>query len=147
MKKYKKLIVFTPTPVYRHRGKAEYYGRKPMVWGFICLMVVLVLPQMILAATPALDTLDNIASKKGPYIQADSNTLSSIIGTVISLVLGLLGIIFLILMIYAGYNWMTAQGEEEKVTQAKSTITRAITGIIVVIGAYAIWNFVFSKLF
>jgi len=58
----------------------------------------------------------------------------------------LLGIIFIILMIYAGYNWMTAQGEEEKVTKAKTTIQRAIIGLIIVVSAYAITAFVFKSL-
>lgn len=113
-----------------------------------CLIVALILPQMILAANPALNTLDNIASgDKGPYASvAAGNNLNAIIGTVISIGLGLIGIIFLVLMIYAGYNWMTARGEEEKVAAAKETITRAVVGIIIVIGAYAVWRFIFVRL-
>jgi len=60
--------------------------------------------------------------------------------------LSLIGIIFLALMLYAGYHWMTARGEEEKVEKAKDTIQRAIVGIIIVVGAYAIWKFIFSYL-
>ena len=41
---------------------------------------------------------------------------------------------------------MTARGEEEKVEKAKDTITRAIIGLIIVVGAYAIWSFIFSNL-
>ena len=114
---------------------------------FICLIAVLALPQMILAGNPALDKLDNVASVNGPYTLADSTTPGQIIGTVVGVALGLLGVIFLALMILAGYNWMTAQGEEEKVVKAKETITRAVIGIIIVVGAYAIWKFIFSKLF
>lgn len=69
-----------------------------------------------------------------------------VLGYVIQAVLGLLGIIFLILIIYAGFNWMTAAGEEEKVTKAKETLNRAIIGLIITIGAYAISDFVFWKL-
>lgn len=114
----------------------------------ICLIAALALPQMILAANPALNTLDNIASgERGPYKEAMETDLMEIIGTVISVALGLLGVIFLVLMIYAGYNWMTARGEEEKVSSAKDTIVRAVTGLIIVIGSYAAWKFIFSKLF
>jgi len=50
------------------------------------------------------------------------------------------------LAIYAGYNWMTAQGEEEKVTKAKDTLTAAIIGLVIVIAAYAISYYVISAL-
>lgn len=111
---------------------------------FVCLISALVLPALVLAANPALNKLENVGTVEGPY-QADS-VLSDIIGIVIGVGLGLIGVVFLILMIYAGYNWMTAQGEEEKVTKAKETIIRAIIGLIIVIGSYAVWRFVFSRL-
>ncbi|MEK7558059.1 MAG: hypothetical protein AAB530_02525 [Patescibacteria group bacterium] len=64
----------------------------------------------------------------------------------IQAILGLLGIIFLILILYAGFNWMTAAGDEEKVTKAKETLSRAIIGLIIIVSAYLITIFVFSKL-
>ncbi|KKR91929.1 MAG: hypothetical protein UU95_C0024G0022 [Parcubacteria group bacterium GW2011_GWC2_42_12] len=113
------------------------------------LMVALAVPQMILAEPnfPALQTIDNIASDKGPYVKiTDNNALNVIIGTVISIGLGLIGIIFLVLMIYAGYNWMTASGDEEKVSKAKTIIIQSVIGIIIVVGAYAAWRFIFVRL-
>ncbi|MDO8592854.1 MAG: hypothetical protein Q7R92_03765 [bacterium] len=98
-------------------------------------------------AFDALDKLQNIGSNNGPYESVDKIGLSNVIGAVVQGALGLIGTIFLILMLYAGYNWMTARGEEEKVTKAKDTLTRAIIGIIIVIGSYAIWAFIFSALF
>ena len=113
----------------------------------VCSAVIVILPQLVLAANPALDKLQEVGTAKGPYQETGELGLSTAIGTVISVALALLGSIFLILMIYAGYNWMTARGEEEKVTKAKDTINRAIIGIIIVVGAYAIWAFIFSNLF
>ena len=72
--------------------------------------------------------------------------LGDVVGLVIQAFLGLLGIIFLILIIFAGYNWMTAGGEEEKVRKAKSTISRAVIGLIIIVAAYAITYFVFAYL-
>jgi len=60
--------------------------------------------------------------------------------------LAVLGIIFIILMLIAGYNWLTASGEEEKVTKAKDMIQRAIIGLFIVIASYAITIFVFKYL-
>jgi len=72
--------------------------------------------------------------------------VSNIAGAVIQAALALIGVIFLALMLYAGYHWMTARGEEEKVEKAKDTITRAIIGLIIVVGAYAIWIFILNQL-
>lgn len=73
-------------------------------------------------------------------------TVGGVLAMVIKGFLGLLGIIFLFLIIIAGYNWMTAAGDEEKVNKAKETIQRAIIGIIIIISAYAITYFVFKNL-
>lgn len=122
----------------------KYFKIILLVW----LVAVFILPRLVLAeGNPALDKLQNIGTINGPYASADEFGLSQIIGIVIQAALGLVGAIFLVLMLYAGYNWMIARGDEEKVTKAKDTITRAIIGIIIVVGAYAIWAYVFEKIF
>ena len=71
------------------------------------------------------------------------SNIGSTIKVVIEGFLGLLGVIFIILIIVAGYNWMTAAGDEAKVTKAKDTIQRAIIGLIIILAAYSITYFVF----
>ena len=118
----------------------------------ISLFAVLALPNIILAASQSLNNLKTVGeggtgADNAPWAKSsDTNSLSGVIGIVIQAFLGLLGVIFLIYMIYAGYSWMTAQGDEEKVTKAKDTIQRAVIGLIVIIGAYAISFWVFDKL-
>lgn len=112
------------------------------------MVIVLILPYFALAeGNQALDKLQAVGSTNGPYVGVGWNGVSQIIGAGISAALALIGVVFLVLMIYAGFKWMTARGEEEKVEKAKDTITRAIIGLIIVIGAYAIWAFIYSKLF
>lgn len=82
----------------------------------------------------------------GPGEPTGPSSLAGIIQTAISAFLGLLGIILIVLIIYAGYNWMTAQGDEEKVTKAKDTLTRAVIGLIIILAAYSITYFVFNSL-
>ncbi len=72
--------------------------------------------------------------------------LERILGNIINAVLGFLGIVFLILLLYAGFLWMTAQGEEKQVTKAKDIIKQAVIGLIVIVAAFAISNFVLSSL-
>lgn len=75
-----------------------------------------------------------------------SADIGLIMTSVIKGFLALLSIIFIVLILLAGYNWMTAQGEEEKINKAKDTIMRAIIGLVIVIAAYAITYFVFTNL-
>lgn len=68
------------------------------------------------------------------------------IGMVIKGLLSLVGTIFLILTIYAGILWMTAQGNDEKVTKAKNILQSAIIGLVITMAAYAITSFVTGSL-
>lgn len=77
--------------------------------------------------------------------QADA-TPEFVIAKIISVVLSILGILFIALMIYGGYLWMTAMGKEQQVTKAKDLITRAIVGLIIIVGAYAVSYFVTKML-
>ncbi len=72
--------------------------------------------------------------------------LEDMIIFVINGILGLLGIIFLVLTLYAGFLWMTAAGNDDQVSKAKSILTAAIIGIIIIIAAYAITNFVLDAI-
>ena len=67
--------------------------------------------------------------------QTDPNP---IISTVITIALSFLAVIFLILMVYGGFLWMTDRGNTEQVEKAKKLITAAIIGLIIVVAAYAI---------
>jgi hypothetical protein len=90
--------------------------------------------------------MQNAGKKAWVEVPNGQNSLAGIIQIVISAFLGLLGIIFLVLIIYSGFNWMTAGGDEEKVTKAKQTLTQAVIGLIIIIAAYSITYFVFSIL-
>ena len=70
--------------------------------------------------------------------------ITVIIGRILRLVLSFVGTIFLLLMVYAGFLWMTARGDSKKVDQAKQLITGAIIGVLIVASAYAITAFVLT---
>jgi lysylphosphatidylglycerol synthetase-like protein (DUF2156 family) len=95
----------------------------------------------------AQDMQKNLTSLGGfaGYEKASETTASGIVGSIIKIGLSLLGVIFVVLIIYAGYNWMTASGDETKIEKAKETLWRAIIGLIITVSAYAIWAFIFFK--
>lgn len=103
---------------------------------------------LIVSAGTADDLIEQMGNAGGRAWgqEAQETDMADIIQVVISAFLGLLGIIFLVLIIFAGYNWMTAGGDEEKVAKAKETLSRAIIGLIIIIAAYAITYFVFTNL-
>lgn len=76
----------------------------------------------------------------------NDNFLSTRAGVIIGIILSFVGVIFLVLMIYAGLMWMTAQGNQERVNKAKDLMINAVIGLIIVMAAYAITSFVGQRL-
>jgi len=113
----------------------------------VCLIAVLILPYFVFAQGDTMeDVLREVGDEGGYETSVDQYSASAIAGTVVKAFLGLLGIFFIILILYAGYNWMTAQGEEEKINKAKDTIKTAIIGLVIVVGAWSIYVFIIGKL-
>ncbi len=68
--------------------------------------------------------------------------LSSGIGSLLGAALSLLGVIFLLLMIYGGFRWMLARGNEQEIEKAKNLIQAAVIGLMIVLSAYAITSLI-----
>ena len=91
--------------------------------------------------------LDKTAFKAG-LTTSESPTdvsLAGTIGQIIGIILSFLGIIFFVLVIYGGFLWMTAAGSEEQVGKAKKIIVYAAIGIIIILSAYVITNFITTE--
>jgi len=69
-----------------------------------------------------------------------------IVGRIIRVILGLLGALFLVMTIYAGFTWMTAGGNEENVTKAKKILTTSVIGLMIILMSYSITAFVMSRI-
>lgn len=78
--------------------------------------------------------------------QEGEAALASLIGAIIKVILGIVGTVLLGLLIYGGYIWMMAGGNDSDVTKAKSIIQQAVIGLIIIVSAYIIADFVMSKL-
>lgn len=81
---------------------------------------------------------------KGFYGDVTPKSFEETIGGYIKTGLALVGVIFLLLMVYGGYTWMIARGDETEATKAKDTITMASIGMAVVLIAYVITYFILS---
>lgn len=100
----------------------------------------------LLSASKTNEIKDNqyAAAVTGGDYSADSS-LEASLSTIIRIVLSIIGTIFLILMIVAGYQWMTASGNEDSIKKSKRTIINLLIGLALVLGAYAL-TYTFSSL-
>ena len=78
---------------------------------------------------------------------AGSNDLMGTINTAINVVLGVLGLLAVIVIIYGGFMYTTSAGDASKIKKAKDTIMYGVVGLVIALLAYAIVNFVVSSIF
>ncbi|MBU0649433.1 hypothetical protein KJ969_05065 [Patescibacteria group bacterium] len=114
----------------------------------LVLCVLVLAPTLALAASgDASNLLEEIGEKAGiGTADTGQKQLVDIIGTIINVLLSLLGVIFLVLLIYGGFLWMTSRGNEDAVDKSKRLIQDAIIGLIIILAAYAISRFVIDAL-
>lgn len=113
---------------------------------WMVVLAILIYP-LSLSAQSMMDRVGNVAG--GSYnteMEVTSESIAQKIGSLIQILLGFLGIIFLILMLYAGFLWMTAAGNEEKITKAKGIIKAAIIGLAIVLASYSITQFIVQSI-
>jgi len=94
------------------------------------------------SGTSLLGRLKNVG---GSAYNTDMTT-PEIAGTVIGAFLGFIGIVFIVLTVMAGFSWMTAGGNEEKVKKAVAVLKNALIGMVLSLSAWSLWNFVFKNL-
>ena len=87
--------------------------------------------------------LTNVGTAAG--FKSETPELAITLGLIIRGFLTLLGVIFMAYIIYGGYQWMTARGNEEQLTKAKAVIRGSIIGLIIALAAYAITAYVMYR--
>jgi len=75
-----------------------------------------------------------------------STDIRVIVARIIRVALSLIGILLVALIIYAGFLWMTAGGNDEQINKAKSILKNAVIGLVIVLSAYSIAQFIFKLL-
>ncbi|NCN07787.1 hypothetical protein GW933_03825 [Candidatus Falkowbacteria bacterium] len=71
--------------------------------------------------------------------------LPIVIGKIIQIFLSFLGVIAVIIIIYAGFLWMTAGGDSGKIEKAKSYIKNAVIGVVIILTSYIITSYVIEQ--
>jgi len=116
---------------------------------FVLFFLIFALPIFVFAeGEPSLSNNLKTAGEAAQYDTSKSELTDAadLVGNIVGAFFALLGIIFLGYTLYGGWIWMTAKGEEQRVTEAKTIIRNATIGIIILVGAYAITFFVLTAL-
>lgn len=67
--------------------------------------------------------------------------------SVVNILLGFLGIIAVLIILFGGFKWMTAAGNEDQVGQAKKMIGAGVIGLLIILMAFGIAQFVIDALY
>ena len=85
-------------------------------------------------------TLDVYSSDVG-LSQTDPR---QVVARIVKIALGFLGTIAVVLIIIAGFQWMTAAGNEEKIGKAQKLMQAAVIGLVIVLMAFALSSFIIN---
>lgn len=100
----------------------------------------------VMAADGLGGALSGGLQKAAPKELQGASDLNVIIGNLISTVIGFLGVVLFVYLLYGGFIYMTAGGDTKKVTTATDIIRNAVIGLVIIASAYAIANFVINSL-
>ena len=98
------------------------------------------------ASNPSLSN-DPLGVNYGSYTGLSDQDVRVSIARVIQFVLGFLGLIFLVLVIFAGFLWMTSAGNEDRVEKAKKILWGAVIGVAIILASYGITEFVVKNFY
>jgi len=79
--------------------------------------------------------------------QVQELQISEVIKNIINAILGIIGVIAVGYLIYGGFLYLTSAGDEKQSTKARTVITSAIIGVIIIVLSWAIVRFVFQRFF
>lgn len=91
-------------------------------------------PVISLAAGLGLDAAKDVGGLKGDLV--------GMIANVIEYALGLVGVLALAMIVYGGFLYVTAAGDEKQITKGKTVLIYSIIGIIVIGVAYSLVSFI-----
>ncbi len=79
-------------------------------------------------------------------INLESTSPRTVVVKVINIALGLLGIIAVCIVIFAGFKWMTSGGDEDKISEAKKMLKNGVIGLAIILASWGIVTFIFKSL-
>lgn len=126
---------------------------KKNLLAFILAFNLLAIPALAFSVSPAKAQSGNLnlwgnysANEFGNETGMGQRDPRAIIASVIRIILGFLGIIAVIIILLGGFKWMTAAGNEDKVAEARKLIISGVIGLVIIMAAFGIAQFIISGL-
>jgi len=69
----------------------------------------------------------------------------SIIVSIIKVLLSFVAFVLVLMILYSGYQWMTADGKGDDIQKAKDRIINATIGLIIILSAWGITTFIINQ--
>jgi hypothetical protein len=98
----------------------------------------------LIAAADA-QTLDTGLNVVNNTIQLGSQGPITIIAQIINIAMIFLGSIAVIVCLFAGFRWMTAQGNAEQVAEAQTILRNGVIGLLIILSSWGIAAFIISR--
>ena len=116
-------------------------SKRILIFSFLFLFGLLFFTySKVQAAGNLLDGQEGIAEINNVYGGAPTD-IRVTIGKIINVILGFLGVIFVVLTIFAGFKYMTAAGNEEETKKALALLKNAIIGLVIILMAWGITRY------
>ena len=110
------------------------------------IITTLVLVSFLFALTIAPALALETGLNYGTFTGLGTKDIREGIMAIVNVLLGFLGIVAVVIILYGGFVWLTSAGNEENVGRAKKIITAGIIGLIIIFVSYAIATFVINQL-
>jgi hypothetical protein len=111
----------------------------------VAATVLAVLPVFMMALPALAQTGPNLGiNYVTPLNLANADPRTAAV-SLVRLLMTFLGIIAVVIILYGGFVWLTAAGNEDKVASAKKIIAAGVIGLIIILAAFLIVNFVITN--
>lgn len=121
--------------------------KKLCLFALLVIILNLLLSYNFAFALNIIPDLDAAAKLGGAgYGTVTENTIPTMIGQIVRIVLSFVGAIFFILIVISGIQWMTAGGNEDKVSKSRTRLVNATIGLAITVAAYFITWFISNTL-
>lgn len=127
------------------KNKQKVFGKIGNFFSYKATRFILSLVVLFLVFSPAALALQT-GLEYGTASGLGTQDLRVTVMKIVRIFLGFVGIIAIIINLYAGYLWMSSAGNAEQIEKAKKTLRNAIIGLVIIFAAFMIVSFIISAL-
>jgi len=98
-------------------------------------------------AQPKTINQPNISDLVGSKPRGSGSDIVTLISSLLNYALGFLGLAATLIIMFSGFQWMTAGGDEAVTKKARTRMIQGVVGIGIILASWGLGNFVVTQLF